>query len=189
MTRDEFNDLVGRLKRGDNSALASLQVYQQACVRRLVIRSRGYCNPDLAYDLFIDSVLDFRSNVLKNKVAYQNIPAYLQQICWNKWLEESRRIKRIQNNQTEMQYHYDTQTTQQGEHVDHEEAHLSRLKQVEQAMHRLSEQCRRILYLSIADGMPMAEIAETLGLASADVAKTTKSRCYHRLLKYLRQIP
>jgi DNA-directed RNA polymerase specialized sigma24 family protein len=53
-------------------------------------------------------------------------------------------------------------------------------------MQALSEKCRKVITMSIAEGQSMAEIAEQLGMASADVAKTTKSRCYKRLIEFIR---
>lgn len=187
MTREEFNDLTLRLKRGDNSALGYLQSYQEKCVRSLLARSSGKCDPEMAYDIFIDSVLDFRKNVLLDRVAFQNIPAYISRICWNKWLETYRQ----RNRQTEMHKVYETHQKAAQAHPDDrasaESFRAERLAKIEAGMAHLSEQCRKVLNMAIADGMPMAEIADQLGMASADVAKTTKSRCFKRLLTFIRE--
>jgi len=71
--------------------------------------------------------------------------------------------------------------------IEREELHKSKVEQIDNAMQQLSEKCRQVLYMAIADGLSMADIAAQLGMASADVAKTTKSRCYKRLLDFIRR--
>lgn len=186
MTREEFSEIMLRLKRGDNTALASLHPFQDSCIRNLVIKSSGKCDPDTAYDLFIDSMLDFRKNVLHDKVAFQNIPAYINRICWNKWLETHRKKTRQEKANQMSQMHYQAGMENPELTTSVEELHNERLAQIEAGMQHLSEQCRKVLYMAIADGRSMADIAGQLGMASADVAKTTKSRCYKRLLEYIR---
>lgn len=186
MTKEDFNDLVLRLKRGDNTALSYLHPYQAGCIRMLVVKSGSRCDQDSAYDVFVDSVLDFRKNVLLGRVDFQNTQAYLRRICWNKWLALARTINRQDNSKeavTSMLYG-NSETVE-----DMEENYTSRLAELEGAMQQLSEQCRKILYMAIADELPMAEIAIQLNLASADVAKTSKSRCYKKLLEIVRKSP
>jgi RNA polymerase sigma factor (sigma-70 family) len=191
MTEEDFNILVKTLRNGDNTALAALQPFQESCIRRLVIKSGGRCDEHQGYDIFIDSLLDFRKNVLAGKVIYQNIPAYLQRICWYKWLETSRKRQRHQRSQDMIK------TQLYPKHEDHrgtvsvETEFSDRLAQVEAGMQELSEKCRQVITMAIAEGQSMSEIATQLGMASSDVAKTTKSRCYKRLIELIRtqQIP
>ncbi len=188
MTKEDFSDLVLRLKRGDNTALSYLHPYQAGCIRMLVVKSGSRCDQDNAYDLFVDSVLDFRKNVLKDKVDFQNIQAYLRRICWNKWLAMARTNNRQDNSEeavtTILYESTDTETTNAME-----ELYASRLAQIELALGQLSDQCRKVICMAIADEISMSEIAKQLNLASADVAKTTKSRCYKKLLEIIRKSP
>lgn len=186
MTKEDFNDLVTRLKRGDNTALSHLYPYQDTCIRMLVIKSRSQCDQDQAYDLFVDSVLDFRSNVLHDKVEFQNIKAYLRRICWNKWLAQSRTsTRRHLKQQIVTAQLYDPPDEETLENM--EDLYSSRLSQLNAAMQQLSEQCQKVLSLSIAEELPMTEIAKHLNMASADVAKTTKSRCFKKLIEIIRK--
>lgn len=188
MTKDEFEDVVQRLKQGDNSALSFLHLYQQRCIRALMHRSDGRCSSDQGYDIFIDSVMDFRSNVLQDKVVYQNIPAYLHRICWNKWLEQSRKKTR-EAGAVQLANSLLTSDVQDPEAVQEAEDMQTRQRAlVEQAMQQISGQCRTILWMAIADKISMAEIATQLKMASADVAKTTKSRCYKKLIEIIRKL-
>lgn len=188
MTKEDFNDLVLRLKRGDNTSLSYLHPFQDACIQMLVIKSGSRCDQDQAYDLFVDSVLDFRKNVLQDKVEFENIKAYLRRMCWNKWLALVRSNDRKDNKQ-------EVVTSQLYSQVDDdtsefmEELYSTRLSQLDEAMQQLSEQCRKVLYMAIAEEQSMTEIAKQLNMASPDVAKTTKSRCYKKLIEIMRKSP
>jgi RNA polymerase sigma factor (sigma-70 family) len=188
MTKEDFNDLVLRLKRGDNTALSYLHPFQDGCIRMLVVKSNARCDQDTAYDLFVDAILDFRKNILQDKVEFQNVQAYLRRICWNKWLASARTTNRQDSKlgivASTLYAHAETETIE-----EMEELYTSRMAQVEEAMQQLSEQCRKILCLAIAEELSMSEIARQLNLASADVAKTTKSRCYKKLLELIRKSP
>lgn len=188
MTKEEFNDLVLRLRRGDNSALSYLHPYQDTCIRTLVIKSGSHCDQDQAYDLFVEAVLDFRKNVLQDRVEFQNIKAYLRRICWNKWLALSRSQERQASKQEMVTSHlYNPPDNEETGAM--EELYTARLTQLEESMQQLSEQCRKVLYMSIAEELSMTEIAQRLNMASPDVAKTTKSRCYKKLIDIIRKAP
>ncbi len=188
MTREEFIDLVQRLKDGDNEALVCLQCFREPCIQMLLVRSKRRCDADTAYDIFIDSVMDFRQNVLRDHVRYGNIGAYLIRICWNKWLARSRTKARQAALEPQVRaLVYDTSPVEdfpgQREHQYSVDMEL-----LEKAMGQISASCRQILSLAIADELPMIEIARRLGLANADVAKTTKSRCYKKLLTIIQNL-
>lgn len=186
MTKEDFIDLVIRLKSGDNSALSYLHPLQDGCIRMLVVKSSRRCDQDLAYDLFVDSVLDFHSNVLQDKVEFQNIQAYLRRICWNKWLAFVRTTERKDSKQNTVTSElYDRTNDVNTDEM--EDLFKSQLAQLEDAMQQLSDQCQKVLYMAIAEERPMTEIATQLKMASPDVAKTTKSRCYKKLMEIIRK--
>ena len=189
MTEDAFDKLVTLLKQGNNEALAAIQPMQPDCIRMLRVKSAGRCSPDMAYDIFIDAVLEFRNNVLRDKVKYRNIKAYLKQICWYKWLDESRRRRRVNSKSEDVRLTiYAGHATSTSDLQDEEQVKQQQLAMARQALERLSEKCQRILKLAIIDQLAMTEIAELLGLANANVAKSTKSRCYKYLLAEVRKI-
>jgi len=186
MSEEEFNGIVSGLKRGDNTVLSMLQPFQDDCIRTLVVKSGANCSAQQAYDIFVESVLDFRKNILLDKVVYQNIPAYIQRICWYKWLEMSRSRQRHEREKTMIRAHLYPVVADPESIVVGDEEYARKLALLRTGMQGLSERCRRVLTMAISDGIPMTEIARQLGMASADVAKTTKSRCYKRLIKLIR---
>ena len=56
-------------------------------------------------------------------------------------------------------------------------------------MAQLTERCRTILVARIVHGHSMPEIAEQLGMANADTAKTAKNKCLNRLKKLMGRLP
>ena len=64
-----------------------------------------------------------------------------------------------------------------------------RMAQLKQGMAQLTERCRQILVARIVHGHSMPEIAEQLGMANADTAKTAKNKCLNRLKKLMGRLP
>ena len=188
MTRDDFDHLVSQLKKGDNSVLAALQSYQPDCIGLVRNKSGQTCSFDEAYDIFIDSVLDFRKNVLKGKVEYGNVKAYLQRMCYNKWLAFSRKKARIQQKEEQVKRKLYVVGSDSEPEEKAENDKEKKLGMIKKAMQILSDKCRQMLQLAIVEGCKMQEIARIMELANANVAKTTKSRCYKKLLSEIRQM-
>lgn len=191
MDAKTYHDMIEGLLSGNNALLAHLSSHQSYCQRTLQIKSNQQCSRDMAYDIFIDAVMAFRANVLKGeRPDPRYLRAYLARICWNMWMAHSRSQVRKSKKQDKVQ---DALYKENTEHTDplilaEEASEASRLKanklnKVQQAMKKLSEKCQKVLTLFIVEGKSMKEIAVQLNMASANVAKTTKSRCYNRLMK------
>lgn len=189
MTKADFEHLVTQLQQGNNQPLKQLQAYQQDVIGMLRNRSKGSCALHDAEDIFIDGVMAFRQNVLQGKAVYQNVKGYLATICWNKWLERSRSRQRKLKKQDDIKRQlyvvkeetYDPLVKQE-ETQEALAATQARIIVLQQAMAKLSAKCQQILHLSIVEEVSMKMIAEQMGFASANVAKTTKSRCYRKLI-------
>gem|GEM_PF-4179914 len=60
-----------------------------------------------------------------------------------------------------------------------------KLARLQAAMADLSDRCRTLLQLRIVHGLSMPDIADRLGLANANTAKTAKNKCLKRLRSLL----
>ena len=62
------------------------------------------------------------------------------------------------------------------------ELELSRkkIKCVEKALGQLDKKCKEIIHASCIQNLSMKEVAKKMGFANANVAKTTKCRCYKK---------
>ncbi len=183
MTRESYEILEKQLMLGDNSGLGQLNRYQAACCQWLIRKSNFSCSYDDAYDVFVDSILAFRSNIIRGKYEFGNVQAYLNRICWNKWLATSR--NRMQENKKEEDVRRTMYTGTENE-PEGLEAREKKLCYINKAMNQLKDRCIKILTYAIIDDMSMKEIAGKLGLANANVAKTTKSRCYKKLMNEIK---
>ncbi len=64
-----------------------------------------------------------------------------------------------------------------------------RMADLQKGMEQLTERCRQILISRIVHGLSMPDIAEQLGMANADTAKTAKNKCLKRLKSLLGRLP
>jgi RNA polymerase sigma factor (sigma-70 family) len=195
MNRRTYEEMVEGLLAGNNALLAHLNSHQTYCLKTLQIKSGQHCTADMAYDIFIDAVIAFRTNILKGeRPDPRYLRAYLARICWNMWMAHSRSQERKAKKQGIVQEelygtameNFDHLTTSEEERMEALEKG-KKLQIIQRAMENLNEKCRKILQLFIIEGKSMKEIAEQLNMANANVAKTTKSRCYNRLMKEIHE--
>ncbi len=191
MDQITYEEMIAGLLKGNNALLGHLKTHQAYCQKTLQIKSSQHCTEDMAYDIFIDAVMAFRNNVLKGeRPDLRYLRAYLSKICWNMWMAHNRSQERKEKKREAVQEKLYGAEWENMDHLSREEeereevqAKQKKLHLIQQAMQKLSEQCRRILQLFIVEGKSMNEIAEMLQMKNANVAKTTKSRCYNRLMK------
>lgn len=189
-----FAPLLERIRNGDPHALTEvLQDSGSYCVR--VLMSKTDCPPDEADDILIEAVLIFRDKVLKGELTeLSSLNAYLYRTCWNMYQERRRRQERLRTHAEEIRHTFYEESQHSvapwewEETKREEETHFERkLNATKQALSLLDEKCRKILNLYYFQRQRMIAIAEQLGFASADVAKTSKSRCYKKWLQEIHQ--
>ena len=61
-----------------------------------------------------------------------------------------------------------------------------RIKIINKCVNELGDTCRKVLTYYYFDGMSMAEIAERLGFANTNTAKTKKYKCKKKLDELVR---
>jgi RNA polymerase sigma factor (sigma-70 family) len=153
--------------------------YRSDCIR--ILMSKNYCDSDTAHDLFTDSIIVLRENLLNRKVQnLNNIKSYLTGICIN--LAKEKKKKHINKNKkmdlVRLLYYENGHNT-----IEAKEEQEELVKICKSALIKLSERCQKILVAFYVHKMSMQEIAEDLEMSSRDVAKTIKSRCYKQWIK------
>jgi RNA polymerase sigma factor (sigma-70 family) len=93
---------------------------------------------------------------------------FIYSICQNLWRKELDRKKRLSNEEK------DTPTS-----IDMDSP--EREKIMAKCLDQLGETCRKVLMYYYFDEMSMQEIAEKLGFANTDTAKTKKYKCKQKL--------
>lgn len=175
----ELQEIEASLRADDNKALQYLYLeYGDFCVKRL--KSKRQCTIEEAEDLFIEAVMILRENILKKKISSLSNPGYyLYRICENKFLEKLRADKNKQAKQSDVE-HFFYSMDHESDFIGEWDSELS--KAADHAFKNLGERCREIIYYFYVDKLSMLEISKLMNLASADVAKNTKARCYKKLV-------
>ncbi|MEL6560340.1 MAG: sigma-70 family RNA polymerase sigma factor [Bacteroidota bacterium] len=167
----KIDDIRKALLAGDNSCLQ--QVFDQCgnyCIKTL--KDKYKCSKEDAEDIFIDSIIIFRENVLNNKLqVITSLKGYLLGICVNKYKEqlfkENRQLKHLD------------EIVQNWYPEEYEEDDSLKIIN-NKAFSKLSIHCQTILKYFYVEKISMAEIADHLNLANANSVKVTKARCYKK---------
>ena len=160
---------------GDNSVLEV--IYQSCadyCIQKLLRKT--YISSEEAEDIFIDAVMNFREKLISDKIVHLiSEKAYIYKTCFNMYLvrtEQEKRWKRKLNDIEFLYYSSDYHTNSS--------FNEQMLEATKSAWSQMSEKCKDIISYFYIDKRSMTEIAEIMEFNSADVAKTTKSRCFKK---------
>ena len=166
------NEIIEQIKVGDERSLDYLYQKYYGMMTKLVIRNSG--TEDEAKDIYQDALVVFWQKVKNDQlVLTSKISTYIYSICQNLWRKELERKKRLSYEKTEGNTSMD---------FDKEE----RIEIVNKSVQAMGDTCRKVLSYYYFDNMSMSEIAEKLGFANADTAKTKKYKCKKELDKMIK---
>jgi RNA polymerase sigma factor (sigma-70 family) len=160
-------EIIARVSGGDEKALDYLYRKHYKMMVKLVINNSG--SEDEAKDIYQEALIVFWQKVTSgNLVLTSKISTYLYSICLNLWRKELDRKSRLQSGEKD-------------EIVFIDDDKAERIKIVNDCINALGENCRKILTYYYFDGLSMNDIADKLGYANPDTAKTKKYKCKRRL--------
>jgi RNA polymerase sigma factor (sigma-70 family) len=160
-------DLFERIQKGDEKALEFIYKKYYRMMTKLVITNSG--TEEEALDVYQDALVVFWQKARSgNLVLTSKMSTYIYSICQNLWRKELDRKKRLTNEEKD---------TAESMDMDGPE----REKIIAQCMEQLGETCRKVLMYYYFDEMSMQEIADKLGFANTDTAKTKKYKCKQKL--------
>ncbi len=160
-------EIFKQICRGDEHALEVVYQKNYRMMMRLVQNNSG--TEQEAKDIYQEAVVVFwQKAVSGNLVLTSKISTYIYSICLNLWRKELDRKKRHTNEE------YDKPHYQQ--HDAEEKAKI-----VRECIDQLGETCKKVLSYYYFDGMSMKEIAERVGFANTNTAKTKKYKCKKKL--------
>jgi len=160
-------EIFDRIQRGDEKALEFIYKKYYRMMTKLVIVNSG--TEDEARDVYQDALVVFWQKARSGKlVLTSKISTYIYSICQNLWRKELDRKKRLSNEEKENSESLD---------LDGPE----REKIIAKCLEQLGETCRKVLMYYYFDEMSMQEIANKLGFANTDTAKTKKYKCKQKL--------
>lgn len=165
-------EILERIQRGDESSLDYLYQKYYRMMINMIIKNSG--TEDEAKDIYQDALTVFWQKAASgNLVLTSKISTYLYSICQNLWRKELDRKRRLSSEEKEGVEEMD---------FDQEE----RIKAVRDCIDDLNETCQKVLMYYYFDGLSMNDIADQLGFANADTAKTKKYKCKKELDKLIK---
>ena len=160
-------ELFERIKGGDEKVLEFLYKKYYRMMTKLVITNSG--TEEEAKDVFQDALVVFwqkaRSGTL---VMTAKMSTYIYSVCQNLWRKELDRKKRLSNEEKDVSVSMDMETPEKE-------------KIIAECLNQLGDTCRKVLTYYYFDEMSMQEIADRLGFANTDTAKTKKYKCKQKL--------
>ncbi|MBL6446450.1 sigma-70 family RNA polymerase sigma factor [Fulvivirga sp. 29W222] len=189
MAHLDNDQIILRLKQDDSSCLEDLVVaYKSYCVNGL--KKKTKCSDEEAEDLFIDALLELRDKVLSDKLDHLlNAKSYIFGICYNKWLSAQRLKNKTIFTSIDAEGYYQ-QYLKDDSSLDLEdlEYKMQLLNITNRALGTIGEKCYKLIKYFYIEKRSMEDIANIMGFASADVAKTSKSRCFKKLVEKTKEL-
>jgi RNA polymerase sigma factor (sigma-70 family) len=160
-------EVLDRIHRGDEKALDYLYRKHYRMMIRIVLNNSG--TEEEAKDIFQDALIVFWQKATSgNLVLTSKISTYLYSICQNLWRKELERKSRLVHEAKDSPI-APVEDLEERSHI------------IRQCIAELGDTCRKVLTYYYFDGLSMDVIAERMGFASTDTAKTKKYKCKKRL--------
>jgi RNA polymerase sigma factor (sigma-70 family) len=159
--------ILDRIGRGDEKALDELYRKYYRMMTRAIIKNNG--TEEEAKDIYQEALIVFWQKAVSCQlVLTSKISTYLYSICLNLWRKELDRKSRLSHEEKDGV-----------EYIDNES--IERSKIIHQCIEQLGDTCQKILMYYYFDDMSLQDIANKLGFANAETAKTKKYKCKKRL--------
>lgn len=180
-----FSDLSvikSQLSRGDNSSLEII-FREQAdfCIQNLIRKTN--CTFEDAEDIFIESVMNFRERVISGQLTeIKSVRSYIYSTCKYMRISKIRKVTseekmsdRISN------YLYEELGEDPFLKVENRQEEEKLLQLSKESFSQLGDKCQDILGFFYIENRKLAEIADLMKIANANVAKVLKYRCLKKL--------
>lgn len=173
---------------GKNDFLIEItEKYSQYCVDYML--KRHQCSEDEAKDLFAEAILVFRDAVIRKKLTkVRKVQNYLLGTCIKLHQLQLRQDYRKVDKAAEIKERLYGENTNFLDATVSEETNSELIRITMTSFHQLGEKCQQLLRLYYVHHFSLNEIAEEMGFATHNVAKTTKYRCYQQWMKFAREL-
>lgn len=160
-------EVLKRIENGDERALDYLYQKHYRMMTNVVMKNSG--TEVEAQDIYQEALVAFWQKATSGQlVLTSKISTYLYSICQNLWRKELDRKSRLSNEEKD------------GEEFQMYEEREN-LQIVLKCIEELGETCQSILTYYYFDGLSMNDIADRMGFANTDTAKTKKYKCKKKL--------
>ncbi|MCU0417215.1 MAG: sigma-70 family RNA polymerase sigma factor [Cytophagaceae bacterium] len=160
-------EILEALKKGDEAVLQKLYKQNYRMMVKLITKNNG--TEEEAKDIYQEALIVIWQKARDpNFVLTSKISTYLYSVCLNLWRKELERKKR---------HSHEEKDGEVQPVIDRQE----KVQIVHKCLEQLGDTCRTILMYYYFDKMSMVEIAENMGFANSDTAKTKKYKCKKEL--------
>lgn len=161
------DEVFARICKGDEEALEYIYKKYYKMMTKIVLSNSG--TEDEAKDIYQDALVVFWQKSISGKlVLTSKMSTYIYSICQNLWRKELDRKKRLAHEQKDAEVYPDDDK-------------VERAKIINLCINQLGDTCRKVLMYYYFDGLSMQEIADKLGFANTNTAKTKKYKCKKKL--------
>jgi RNA polymerase sigma factor (sigma-70 family) len=172
--------ILDLIRKGDEEALVELYKANRKTIRAYVMRNNGTL--DDAEDMLQEALIVLWERVRTGRFEYTaKLGTFIYGVVKNMWSRELARKRREQPVVEDLEFVTANNNPTalddliKNEHVD----------SIRNALNRLGEPCKKLLMLYYWEELSMEEIAEELGFANAETAKSKKYQCKEMLKKLL----
>lgn len=160
-------EIFERICKGDERALEFLYKKYYRMMTKMVITNSG--TEEEARDIYQEALVVFWQKAVSGKlVLTSKMSTFIYSICQNLWRKELDRKKRLSNEEKDQPVTIDTESEE-------------RNKIIARCIDQLGDTCKKVLMYYYFEEMSMKEIADKLGFANTDTAKTKKYKCKQKL--------
>ena len=159
--------ILEKISRGDEKALDYLYRKYYRMMTNAIIKNSG--SEQEAKDIYQDALIVFWQKVISNQLTLTSkISTYLYSVCLNLWRKELERKSRLSYEEHDSAEYMNDEAEERKTIIHH-------------CINQLGGTCQKILTYYYFDDMSMQEIANKLGFATTETAKTKKYKCKKRL--------
>ena len=160
-------EIFSKICAGDERALEVLYKKHYRMMTKMVINNSG--SEQEAKDIYQEALVVFwQKAVSGNLTLTSKISTYIYSICQNLWRKELDRKKRLSSEEKD--------SIEMPNHDKEERARI-----INECISQMGETCRKVLMYYYFDGLSMQDIADKLGFANTNTAKTKKYKCKQKL--------
>ncbi|MGB3779235.1 MAG: sigma-70 family RNA polymerase sigma factor [Tunicatimonas sp.] len=159
--------VIEKISRGDEKALEYLYRKHYRMMTNVILKNNG--TEQEAKDIYQDALIVFWQKVTSHQLTLTSkISTYLYSVCMNLWRKELDRKSRLSYEEHD-----------QPEYLNDEAEERKAI--IHACINQLGDTCRKILTYYYFDDLSMQDIADKLGFATTETAKTKKYKCKKRL--------
>ncbi|QSE96851.1 RNA polymerase sigma factor [Fulvivirga lutea] len=160
-------DIFEKICKGDERALEILYKKYYRMMTQMVMKNSG--TEQEAKDIYQEALVVFwQKSISGNLTLTSKISTYIYSICQNLWRKELDRKRRLSSEEKD--------SVEYQEHDKEERAKL-----INECINQMGDTCRKVLMYYYFDGLSMQDIADKLGFANTNTAKTKKYKCKQKL--------